>query len=104
MRVNMSAIGSLMLMMWFLFPARSLPASRLPACLRQTRHFAAHCDVAQLGARETELAVSATRTTRDLAAIAKTRRTGVAGQSQQFQARLVALFYGQGLVGDDRFV
>src|SRR5512134_3336692 len=83
MRVSMSAMGSLMLM-----------SSLLPARLDHAGDLAAHRDLADLVAREAELAESAARAARDRAAVAQPHRGGVARQRLQLRARLVP-----GLVG-----
>src|SRR6185312_14516659 len=81
MRVNRSAIGSVMLI-------------RLssPARLRETRNLTAVRDFANLHAGNAELAVHATRATGDCATIAHPRSAGVARLSLQLRLRLLALF------------
>src|SRR6185369_5776453 len=91
MRVSMSAMGSLMLMCWL-----------LPARLDHPGDLAAHRDLADLVAREAELAESATGTARHRAAVAQAHGGGVAGQRLQLRARLVTGLVGGLRVLDDR--
>src|SRR5512147_1626391 len=79
MRVSMSAIGSLMLMRF-----------SLPARLDHAGHLALEREVAQLAARNAELAVHAPRASGEGAAVAQPHRRGVARQLLQAHARLVA--------------
>src|SRR5215467_13424821 len=81
MRVSMSATGSLMLM-------HSL---RLPAGLDDARNLAAQRDVAQLVARQTELAEHAARAAGEGTAVAQPDRTRVAWQLLQPQASGIAI-------------
>src|SRR4029079_2327976 len=76
MRVRRSAIGSVMLM------RRSSPAR-----LGDARNLAAIDDLADLHARQPELAVHAARAARDRAALALPRRARVAGHRLQFRLR-----------------
>src|SRR6185312_9316109 len=76
MRVRRSAIGSVMLM------RRSSPAR-----LGDARDFAAVHDLADLHARESELAVHAAGAARDRAAVALARRARIAGHRLQFRLR-----------------
>src|SRR5512140_2018509 len=91
MRVSISAIGSLMLMLCLLSPAGFGHAGNL----------AAHGDLAQLVAPQTELAVYAARAARQLAAIAHARGAGVARQPLQLHARRHPLVLGLLEVVDD---
>src|SRR5512135_3702262 len=91
MRVNMSEIGSLMLIV-----------SPLPACLDHTGDFAAHRVFAQLAATQAEFAERAARTPRQRTAVAQTHRAGIARKRLQLLARLGALFVTQLDVGNDR--
>src|SRR6187549_1819523 len=77
-RVSMSAMGSLMLI-WGLLPAR----------LDHAGDLAAHRDLADLVAREAELAERAARAARHGAAVAKPHGRGVARQRLQLRARLL---------------
>src|SRR5450432_3225500 len=92
MRVNMSAIGSLMLILY----------TSLPARLGDARHVAAHRDFAQLVAPQTELAISAARAAGEFAAVAQPRRIGVARQLLKLQTRLITHLFGLRLIVDDR--
>src|SRR6185503_17901310 len=78
MRVSMSAMGSLMLMSWL-----------LPARLDHSGDLAAHRDLADLVAREAELAERAPRAPGHAAAVAQPHGRGVARQRLQLGARLV---------------
>src|SRR3982750_343897 len=78
MRVNMSAMGSLMLI-----------SCLLPARLDHSGNLAAHGDLADLVPREAELAESAAGAARHGAAVAKPHRRGVARQRLQLRARLL---------------
>src|SRR5512143_2251484 len=89
MRVNMSAIGSVMLI------ARSLPAR-----LDHAGDLAAQRELAQLVAAEAELAVDAARAPGQRAAVAQARGRGVARQLLQLRARSIALLVGGLLVVD----
>src|SRR6478736_2559961 len=80
MRVNMSAIGSVMLI-----------ADSLPARLDHARHLAAQRELSQLVAAQAELAVHAARPARQGAAVAQARGRGVARQLLQLGARGIAL-------------
>src|SRR5437868_10825888 len=91
MRVHMSAMGSLMLM-----------SCLLPARLDHSGDLAAHRDLADLVAREAELAERAARAARHGAAVAQPHGRGVAGQRLQLRARLVARLVGGLRVLDDR--
>src|SRR5688572_1226062 len=86
MRVSMSEIGSLMLMQF------SPAYRRLPARLDDARDLAAHGDLAQLVAREAELAKSAARTSRQGTAVPHPDRRRIARQLLQLEPRLIALF------------
>src|ERR1700690_3447577 len=83
MRVSISAIGSLMLMLY-------LPS---PAGFGHAGNFPAHGDVAQLVASQAELAVHAARAARQLAAVAYPRGAGIARQLLQLHARRHALVF-----------
>src|SRR5690554_4942292 len=78
MRVSMSAIGSLMLI-----------GHLLPARLDHARDLAAHRDLAQLVARQPELAEIAARAARERAAVTQTHRARIARQLLQLLARLL---------------
>src|SRR5262252_1284759 len=91
MRVSMSAMGSLMLILRL-----------LPARLDHPGDLAAHCDLADLVAREAELAERAPRAARDGAAVAQAHGRGVAGQRLQLGARLFLRLVGGLRVLDDR--
>src|SRR6185503_12886329 len=91
MRVSMSAMGSLMLMSWL-----------LPAGLDHSGDLAAHRDLADLVAREAELAERAARPTGHRAAVAQAHGRSVARQRLQLRARLVAGVVGGFRVLDDR--
>src|SRR5262245_43059894 len=90
MRVRRSAIGSVMLI-----------RRASPARLGHARDLAAVHDLADLHARETELAVHATGATRDRAALAPTRRAGVTRLLLQFGLRSKLLFRGAARAADD---
>src|SRR5512145_3254091 len=81
MRVSMSAMGSVML----------ISGVSLPARLRHPGHFAAECDLAQLVARQSELAEHAARPPGETAAIAQAHGGGVARQLLELGARLGTL-------------
>src|SRR5688572_29583405 len=81
MRISMSAMGSLMLM-----------GALLPACLDHAGHFAAQRELAQLVARETELAEHAARPSGQRATVAQAHRRGIARQLLQLLARLFLRF------------
>src|ERR1700686_2744197 len=83
MRVNMSAMGSLMLIF-----------ALLPARLDHSGNLAAHRELANLVAPESELAESAPRTPGHGAAVAKPHGGGVARQRLQLRPRLVLGFVG----------
>src|SRR5260221_1349007 len=92
MRVNMSAMGSVMLI--DSFPQHRYPewisvnsCVCLPTGLAQTRHVAAHRRFAQLVAAERELAIHAARAAGQFASIALTGRTRVARQFLQLGLR-----------------
>src|SRR6185436_14075978 len=91
MRVSMSAMGSLMLM-----------ASPLPAGLDHSGDLAAHGDLADLVAREPELAEGPARAAGHRAAVAKPHGRGVARQRLELGARLVAGVVGRLGILDDR--
>src|SRR5689334_23913724 len=78
MRVSMSAMGSLMLI-----------SCLLPARLDHSGNLAAHGDLADLVAREAELAERAARAAGHGAAVAKPNRGGVARQRLKLRARLL---------------
>src|SRR5487761_2513608 len=86
MRVNISAMGSVMLMIRFL--AYASISAELPAGLAQTRHVTAHRRFTQLVASETELPVHPMRAAGDGAARGLAGRAGVARQSLQLRLRL----------------
>src|ERR1700694_2794063 len=88
MRVSMSAMGSLMLI-FVLLPAR----------LDHSGNFAAHRDLTDLVAPETELAEGAARPAGDRAAVAQPHGGSVARQRLQLGSRLVL-----GLVGGFRIL
>src|SRR5215831_13333678 len=83
-RVSMSAMGSVMLMRSILLPAR----------LGQSGNLASQRDLAQLVAREAELAEDAARPAGELAAVAKAHRRGVPRQLLKLLARLLAVLVG----------
>src|SRR5258705_3343417 len=89
MRVNMSAIGSLMLI-----------ACSLPARLDHAGHLAAHRQFAQLDAPQAELLVHAARAPGEGATVAQAHRRRVARQPLQLGARRVAVLVGRLLVVD----
>src|SRR5688572_6617773 len=91
MRVSMSAMGSLMLM-----------ASSLPAGLDHSGDLAAHGDLADLVAREPELAEGSAGAAGHGAAVAQPDGRGVARQRLQLGAGLVAGVVGRLRVLDDR--
>src|SRR5262245_28335095 len=76
MRVSRSAMGSVMLT-WLPSPAR----------LAQPGNVAAIGLLAQLGARQAELAVDTARAARDRAAVALANRVGIARQRLQLRLR-----------------
>src|SRR5690606_40388794 len=80
MRVSRSATGSVML----------ISARLLPARLHETGDLAAIGNLADLGARQAELAVHTARTTRHLTAVAPARGTRVPWLLLQFHLRLGA--------------
>src|SRR5688572_3976577 len=84
MRVNMSEIGSVILI-----------AASLPAGLPDARNLAAHRRLAQLRARQTELAIVAVRPPRQRAAVAQPDRIRVARQRLQFLLRLELVLIGR---------
>src|SRR5689334_22683597 len=90
MRVRRSAMGSVMLI-----------RRASPARLGHARDLAAVHDLADLDARETELAVHATGTARDRAAIAVTRRARIARLLLQLRLRGEFLFGGAARAADD---
>src|SRR6185312_8259403 len=90
MRVRRSAMGSVMLM----------PRSS-PARLGHARDFAAVHDLADLHARQPELAVHATGTTRDRAAPASTRSARIARLLLQLRLRGEFLLGGAARAADD---
>src|SRR5262245_3553771 len=77
MRVSMSEIGSVILI-----------AASLPAGLAEAGDITAHRRLAQLGAREAELAISTVRAPRQRAAIAQPNGISVARQLLQLLLRL----------------
>src|SRR5207244_1909476 len=91
MRVSMSAMGSLMLIFWL-----------LPARLDHSGNLAAHRDLADLVARQAELAERAARPAGHGAAIAQAHGRGVARQRLQLGARFVAGVVGGLRVAGDR--
>src|SRR6185503_14268535 len=91
MRVSMSAMGSLMLI-----------CQLLPARLDHAGDLAAHRDLADLVAREAELAERAARASRDRAAVAQSHGGSVAGHRLDLRACLVASLVGGLRVLDDR--
>src|SRR6266568_1978695 len=88
-RVSMSAIGSVMLM--YSPQPHSLSwvnqSIALPACLDDAGDLSAHGDLAKLVAPQPEFAVHASRTAGQLAAIAQSRRAGVARKLLQLVPR-----------------
>src|SRR5688572_22334590 len=90
MRVNMSAMGSLMLI-----------SCLLPARLDHSGNLAAHRDLADLVAREAELAERAARAARDRAAVAQAHGGSVAGHRLDLGAGLVLRLVGGLRVLDD---
>src|SRR4029450_1219094 len=94
MRVSMSAIGSVMLMLYPLGPL-------LPACLDDARHFAAHGEGPQLVAAEAELAEIAARAAGNRTSVAQTRRIGIARQLLHLEPGRHAILVGRlGVVHD----
>src|SRR5689334_7987969 len=93
MRVNISAMGSVMLMGHSLLPARLDDARDLPA----------HTVFPQLVAAEAEFAEDTAWTTGDRATIAQPRRIRIAGQRLQLESRGEAVLFRNALVVDDRF-
>src|SRR5438034_11573863 len=91
MRVSMSAMGSLMLM-----------SSLLPAGLDHAGDLPAHRDLADLVAREAELAERAARAAGHGAAVAQAHRRRVAGHRLDLGACLVPGVVGRLGVWDDR--
>src|SRR5215831_16388939 len=91
MRVSMSAMGSLMLI-----------SCLLPARLDHPGDLATHGDLADLVAREPELAERAAGTTRHGAAVAKAHGGSVAPQRLQLRARLLLRVVGRLRILDDR--
>src|SRR5687768_2106561 len=91
MRVSMSAMGSLMLMFWL-----------LPARLDHSGDLATHGDLADLVAREPELAEGPARAPGDGAAVAQAHGRRVAGQRLELGARLVPRIVGCLGIADDR--
>src|SRR5689334_17459056 len=83
MRVNMSAMGSLMLI-----------SCLLPARLDHSGNLAAHRDLADLVAREAELAERSARAARDRTAVAQAHRGSVAGHRLDLGASLVLRLVG----------
>src|SRR5262245_2075956 len=77
MRVSMSEIGSVILI-----------AASLPAGLTEAGDITAHRRLAELGAREAELAIGAVRAPRQCATIAQPNRVRVARQLLQLLLRL----------------
>src|ERR1700693_5387818 len=92
MRVNISAMGSVMLMQTLLLPAR----------LDYAGDFPAQRDFAQLVAAEAELAEHAARAPGQPAAVAQSNRRGIARQALHLLARLLTLLIGALGVVDDR--
>src|SRR5690349_8470374 len=90
MRVSMSAMGSLMLI-----------SCLLPARLDHSGDLAAHRDLADLVAREAELAERAARAAGHGAAVAKPHGRGVARQRLQLRARLLPGVVGRLGILDD---
>src|ERR1700693_4850987 len=90
MRVSMSAMGSLMLM-----------CALLPARLDHSGDLAAHRDLADLVAPETELAERPARPAGHRAAVAQAHGGGVARQRLQLGSRLVAGVVGRLRILDD---
>src|SRR5690554_2430778 len=82
-RVNMSAIGSLMLIC---FP--------LPAGFSHARHFATHGHFAQFMTRQSEFAVNTTSASGYGTACTQTGRAGVTRQTLKLETSLVAFFVG----------
>src|SRR5882672_10329919 len=87
--VSMSAIGSVILM-----------AVSLPAGLAQTRDLTAHRGLAQLRARQTELAVVAVRPARQRATVAQPNGVRIARQLLQLLLRVDARVFGGLRVAD----
>src|SRR5690606_14238485 len=90
----MSAIGSVMLICY------SSPL-RLPAGLDHARDLATHGDLAQLVARQAELAIHAAGPPGQRATVAQTHWTRVARQLLQLGTRLVSLLVRELGVADD---
>src|SRR5487761_2580343 len=86
MRVNISAMGSVMLMIQFL--ACASISAELPAGLAQARHVAAHGRFAQLVATEAEFSVDTVRAAGNGAARGLAAGAGVARQLLQFRLGL----------------
>src|SRR3546814_18719809 len=77
----------------------------LPAGFSHARHFATQRHFAQLVTSQTELAVNATRTTGNAAAVTLKGRVGITRQLLQLQASLIAFFVRLGLLfGDSTMV
>src|SRR5690606_4528463 len=91
MRVSRSATGSVMLMCARLLPAR----------LDEAGDLAAVGDLADLGARQAELAVHAARAAGQLAAVAAARGARVPRQLLQLRDRLGTLLVGAARAADD---
>src|SRR6185436_13696809 len=90
MRVSMSAMGSLMLI-----------SCLLPARLDHPGDLATHGDLADLVARQAELAERPARAARHGAAVAQAHRRGVARQRLQLGARLFLGVVGRLRILDD---
>src|SRR5689334_399337 len=90
MRVRRSAIGSVMLI-----------RRASPARLGYARNLAAVHDLADLHAREAELAVHATGTTRDRTTLAPTRGARIARLLLQLRLRGEFMFLGAAQAADD---
>src|SRR5699024_5802059 len=91
-RVNMSAIGSLMLM-----------CILLPARFGHTGYLATHCHFANFVTSQTELLINTTWAASDSTTVAHASWVRVAWKLLQVEASLIALFIGLGLIVDNGF-
>src|SRR5436190_5148427 len=122
MRTSMSAMGSVMLIEYFLckhrypqyvcekrsardapgvWPRRGAAGDGLPARLAQARHVAAHGRFAQLVPAQAELGVHAARAAGQLAAVAHAARRGIARQLLQLLGGGDLVLVRGGGAGDD---
>src|SRR5512139_745319 len=91
-RVSMSAIGSLIAILYLL----------LPTGLDNTRDLAIEGKLADLVTAQTKFTENATRTTGQLATVAQARGTGIARHGLQFQTGVITLLLGKAYVIDGR--